>query len=196
MSVRLRQVNILLFQNLISFNTGDEKQTVDGSHIKVPHTGTSDKQSGGQNNYCHVKFEKLRKAANNLHWRAKNLDAWNKLADEYRHIGEKLLMYNMYQVEHEENMPVDQRDWYDCQLLWWSNNLQDKDEHIPEACDNKLERFQLEKTVVAPSEWKKLRMMDTGTVHNMCQVQRRTVDSEFFGRILLSLIALKDTLVM
>ena len=102
---------------------------------------------------CTAKFEKLRKAANNLKWRAKNIDAWNNLEEEYRAIGARLMMYNMYQLEQEEYMRSEQRSWYDCQLDWWSKNLQGDKTRSPEHCDNKLERFQVDRKVVDPKQW-------------------------------------------
>ena len=132
---------------------------------EVPSVGdTYEDRLETQDTVCHAKFEKLRKAANNLKWRAKNLDAWNKLADEYEIIGKRLVMYDIYQIEQEDDMTVDQQNWYNCQLIWWSNNLRNNKAAYPDGCKNKLERFQVDRTVVEPRDWWQHRILDAGKV--------------------------------
>ena len=62
------------------------------------------------------KFEKLKKAAKSLKWRAKNIDSWDNLAEEYRLIGERLMLNDVYQV-------VELTSWFTCTCTVHSHYL-------------------------------------------------------------------------
>lgn len=140
---------------------------VDSEYVEVPKFDDKSEEKLKEDTaatICTVKFMKLRKAANNLKWRAKNIDTWDSLAEEYRVVGERLMSDNMYLLEQEEYMTADQQAWYDCQLNWWSNNLQNGNNKNPEHCVNQLEHFQRERKVVNPKYWWNNRLLDEGNL--------------------------------